>query len=229
MAHPEGRARHDQPMSPLVASTPPWSPASAALLLLLNVSWAIVMARFGRGDIYWVVGVHALAVLVVVAVVTTRGGVALRQLVTPRARDVVVGLAAGVGMTVATYGAFHVARAIVPELAVHVARLYRAAGTETPAIALGWTLVILTGEELLWRGAWIDTWAPRLGPAGAAVTGVLAFALTQLGSGSVIVAIVALVCGVIWTWLRLQTGRVVASLIAHAIWTPVVILLHPVV
>ena len=196
------------------------------VLVGLNVSWALVMARFGRGDIYWVVGLHALLVM---AVVVTLRGSSLRQVSLPRSRDLVLGVVVGVIMTVGTYGAFDVARAFVPSLATHVTRLYRAAGTEAPTIALAWTLVILTGEELLWRGAWIDVWAPRVGATIAAVSSVLTFAITQLGSGSVIVAVLACTCGAIWTALRMYTGRVAPGLIAHAIWTPIVIVLFPVV
>ena len=196
------------------------------VLVALNVSWALVMARFGHGDIYWVVGLHALLVM---AVVVGLRRSTLRQASLPRSRDLVLGVVVGVIMTVGTYGAFDVARTLVPGLSAHVARLYRAAGTEAPAIALAWAVVILTGEELLWRGAWIDVWTPRLGATVAAMSSVLAFAITQLGSGSIIVALLACTCGAIWTALRMYTGRVAPGLIAHAIWTPIVIVLFPVV
>lgn len=209
-----------------VASRAPASIGQGLLVVALNISWALVMARFGRGDIYWVVGLHAL---LVTAVVVALRGASLRERLRPRRQDVVLGIAVGVLMTAGTYVVFEAARALVPGLAAHVARLYRAAGTETPAIALAWTLVILTGEELLWRGAWIDVWSSRLGATTAAVSSVVAFSLTQLASGSLIVALLACSCGAIWTGLRMHTGRVVPGLIAHAIWTPIVILFHPVV
>jgi membrane protease YdiL (CAAX protease family) len=196
------------------------------ILAALNVTWALVMARFGRGDIYWVVGLHAVAVCVVV--LTLRGRAVYGTLV-PRGPHLLLGVVAGVAMTAGTYVAFEVVQAFVPALGGHVVRLYRAAGTSTPAIALAWTLVILTAEELLWRGAWVDVWAPRIGMRAAAVSSVMAFTATQLGSGSVIVALVACVCGAIWTGLRVRTGSVVPGLVAHAIWTPTIILVHPVV
>ena len=208
------------------AAPPRWSPTRGLVLLGLNATWAAVMARFGRGDIYWVVGVHALVVLAVLVAMDAR---TLRRLVAPRTSDVALGLAAGLVMTLGTYAAFEAARVLFPELAAHVAQLYRAAGTRTPLVALGWTLVILTSEELLWRGVWVDAWSVPFGRTVAALTSVLAFAVTQLGSGSILVALVALVCGGVWTALRMRTGRVVASLVAHAIWTPVVILFHPVI
>ena len=38
----------------------------------------------------------------------------------------------------------------------------------------------------------------------------------------------ALVCGAIWSILRVYTGSLVAPLVAHLIWTPAVIFLYPV-
>lgn len=196
------------------------------MLVAASVTWALVLQRFGRGDIYWVMGVQALAVC---ALVVWLRGHALRAVLWPRPRLIGVGLAAGVAMTAGTYAAFEAARWLVPDLVVHVSRLYRAAGTSAPLAALAWTLVILSAEELLWRDAWLTVWSPRWGTTRAAVISVLAYALTQLGSGSVIVALLAAVCGALWTLLRVRTGSLVPSLIAHAIWTPTVILLRPVV
>jgi membrane protease YdiL (CAAX protease family) len=213
-------------MTARVARRAPGSTGQAALLVALNISWALVMARFGHGDIYWLVGLHALLVM---AVVVALRGATGHEASPPRRGDIALGVSVGVIMTVATYGAFEAARGVVPDVSTHVARLYRAAGTDTPAIALAWMLVILTAEELLWRGAWIEVWEPRLGATTAALSSVLAYAITQLASGSIIVALLACTCGAIWTALRMHTGRVTAGLIAHAIWTPIVILFHPVV
>lgn len=241
MAHAEGHQDRDPVVTPhtvrrsgdeLAGPDVPPGPsgrapvAHAAVLVALNVTWAFVMARFGHGDIYWAVGVHAV---IAGAVVAALRGRALRAALVPRVRDVLFGLATGVAMTAGTYLAFDVTRELVPSLAGHVGRLYRAAGTDAPAVALAWTLIILTVEELLWRGAWVEVWTPRIGTGAAAVSGVIAFAVTQLGSGSVIVALVAGVCGAVWTALRVRTGSVVPGLVAHAVWTPTVILFHPVV
>ena len=206
-----------------LTEVPAWH---GAVLVVASVTWALVLLRFGRGDIYWVMGGLAIGVC---ALVGWLRGAALRSVLWPHPRLVGIGLAAGVAMTAGTYAAFEGARWLLPELVVHVSRLYRAAGTSAPLAAVAWTLVILTAEELLWRDAWLVTWGPRHGPTVAAATSVLAYALTQLGSGSLIVALLAVVCGALWTLLRVRTGSLVPSLLAHAIWTPTVILLRPVV
>ena len=192
------------------------------LLALMSVIWATLMDQFGEAAIYWIMGPYALAVAA--TLLTLRGG-SLR----PTPRLVGLGVLAGGLMTAATYPAFQLANRLFPELAQHVAMLYRESHEETLWIAVAWTLVILTAEELLWRGAWIDALAPRLGSAGAAALSVVIYAITQFGSGSLVVLVLAACCGGMWAMLRVTTDSLVPSLVAHAIWTPTVILLVPVV
>jgi hypothetical protein len=54
------------------------------------------------------------------------------------------------------------------------------------------------------------------------------YALAQLGTGSCIVMLLAGVCGSIWTLQRRLTLSLLPPLLAHLIWTPIVIWLHPV-
>ena len=63
--------------------------------------------------------------------------------------------------------------------------------------------------------------------AGLAVS-VLSYAAAQACSGSLIVGLLALCCGTLWTFERERTGSLIAPLLSHMIWTPVVILLRPV-
>jgi membrane protease YdiL (CAAX protease family) len=155
-------------------------------------------------------------------------GHALRARLRPTVKNVALGVGMGVLMTVLTYPAFDLARWLFPELVSHVADLYRQSQNERLGVALGAVLIILTAEELLWRGAWYEAWCLRLGPLRASALCVASYALTQLCSGSFIVCLLAVVCGTVWTALRHGSGSLVPSLIAHAIWTPTVILLVPV-
>ena len=57
---------------------------------------------------------------------------------------------------------------------------------------------------------------------------IATYALAQFGSRSWVVALMAIVCGTIWSLQRHFTQSLVSPLIAHFIWTPMVIFLHPV-
>jgi membrane protease YdiL (CAAX protease family) len=66
----------------------------------------------------------------------------------------------------------------------------------------------------------------RMLVAGTLSVGI--YVLAQAGTGSVVVALMALVCGTVWTVQRHYTNSLLSPLIAHLIWTPTVILLRPV-
>jgi membrane protease YdiL (CAAX protease family) len=57
---------------------------------------------------------------------------------------------------------------------------------------------------------------------------LLIYALAQYGTGSVVVLLMAVVCGTVWSIQRVVTGSLASSLVAHLIWSPTVILFCPV-
>lgn len=222
------RARDGEP-GPHPEPAPIEGSASPRLLLLmlgLTVVWGLLMQRFGStGNIYAVMGPFALGVLlVVVALSSSKLTVWLR----PNRRSVLSGLAVGVSMTLATYPAYALLRSLVPEIEQPVAALYAAAHQTTLAAALPWVIAIIVAEELLWRGALLYVLERRVPPALAMAISVATYAAAQFGTGSWIVMLLALVCGTLWTLQRHFTRSLLSPLLAHLIWTPTVILFHPV-
>ena len=199
---------------------------SLALLLSLVAVWGLLMQQFGDGDVYGVMGPFALAVVGVVNVLLTS---ALRSWFKPDARRVLAGLALGGAMTALTYPVFHLAVRLVPALEPIVRRLYAAAESQRMSPrALAWVAVLVLAEELLWRGALFDALERRTSRPLAFTLSVLSYALAQLGSGSWLVFVLALVCGTIWTFARVYSGSLVVSTLSHLIWTECVILILPV-
>jgi len=218
----ELKAREEEEQVP---ATPVRSLRYSLMLLGMSVVWAVLLAQFGEGQIYWIMGPYAACMSAVL--MTLRSRALLRRL-RPTLRNVAIGTGVGVGMTLATYPAFAAAKALFPALYRNVIELYSQSNDESLPVALAWVIVILSAEELLWRGAWIEALSARFGPLTAGALSVVIYALTQLASGSFIVCLLALCCGAIWTLLRHYTGSLVAPLLSHMIWTPTVILLVPV-
>ena len=197
----------------------------------LNVAWATLLSQFGGdsgGNVYVVLGPFALVVSVAATVAAMRPGAAGGWF-SAGVAQVATGVGLGLVMVLLTYPAFDLATAWFPWLEPQVERLYQESRCADLSVALLWTTVIMFAEEIVWRGVWLDVLGARLGTAPAATLSVLAYAAAQLGSGSWVVCLLALVCGSVWTLLRLHTRSLLPPLIAHAIWTPTVILLHPVV
>lgn len=194
------------------------------LMLLLICGWGVLMRHFG-GGIYRVMGPFAVAVLVGVAAVTRKE---LRGWFCPTRIGIGSGLAVGVLMTLATYPAYGLAAALFPELGAEVQGLYATVRQTTIGEALVWMPAIILAEELLWRGALLHVLAARVPHSAAMALSVSSYALAQLGTGSWLVMLLAVVCGSIWTLQRRLTCSLLSPLLAHLIWTPVVMFLHPV-
>jgi uncharacterized protein len=218
------------PLSEAPTPAPIEEPAASHRLLVLMVGliagWCLLMQRFGgRGNIYAVMGPFALTVVLVVAALSSNK---LLRWFRPTRLAVLSGVGVGVGMTVVTYPIYALTRSLIPELAARVTVLYSAAHQTTLTEALAWVLAIIVAEELLWRGALLYVLARRVPRSLAIAISVASYALAQFGTGSWIVMALALVCGTIWTLQRQLTRSLLSPLISHLIWTPIVILLHPV-
>ncbi len=204
--------------------TPSWG-----LWILLGglvLAWALVLRRFDGGNVYPVLGPLASFVLFVLIAVRHR---ALKQWLRPTLANILSGVLIGVAMTLCTYPLFRLGIALFPVLRGEVASLYAAAASTTPTRALLWLALIIVAEELLWRGVLLDVARKSL-PAWAAVgVSVATYALAQLGTGSWLVAVIAAGCGALWTLQRHLTGSLLSPLLSHAIWTPTIIVLVPVI
>lgn len=194
-------------------------------MLGLIVGWAVLVQHFG-GNISTILGPFALIVSLVVAALWREQ---LQAWFRPTRRAVVSGLGMGALMTLVTYPAFSLAGALFPSLRADVAALYQNTARTPLAETLPWVIVIILAEELLWRGALLHAFSRRVPERWAMAISISSYAVAQFGTRSWIVMLLALVCGSLWTLQRCRTGSLLSSLLAHLIWTPVVIFLHPVV
>jgi len=104
--------------------------------------------------------------------------------------------------------------------------------TRTTAPGLVAVLVIVFGtspsEEVLWRGAVFARLTRRYGAGWrpVALTSVC-YALFVGLSGSLVLALAALVCGTVWARQRQVTGSLVPGLVSHALWSLLMFLYVP--
>jgi uncharacterized protein len=141
------------------------------------------------------------------------------------ARDALIGAGVGVAMTAATYPLYELAVELFPELAAQVAADYTLVPTEAAAAYLPRLLIVVLAEELLFRGSWLRANHHDVTPA--ALHSLLAYGLSQMGWGSFAVILASVICGSIWLATAKWTQSLIAPLIAHAIWSSVVLLFWP--
>lgn len=128
-----------------------------------------------------------------------------------------LGLVVGAVTAGATHGLLPVLTDAVPFIADDVARVRAASGASfvlLPAVAL-----IAVTEEVLWRGLAIDAMPTRWGPVRRAGVATAIYAAAQVGCFAPALVGVALGLGALWSAMRLWTGSLWASVIAHLMWT----------
>ena len=148
----------------------------------------------------------------------------LRQRLKGGVVDVVVGVAAGAVTLALTYGLFPIVVQVLPSAGAEVRGLYQLAAVSPSSLAA--VCVVIVAEEVIWRGAMLEAVRERFGVV-AVVVAALPYALAQLGGGSVLLAGAALGLGAVWGGLAYWRKNLVAPLIAHLLWTPIVLGLWP--
>ena len=167
----------------------------------------------------------AVAAMAVVAVDAKQ----LRAWLSVTRGTLLVGLAAGLAMAVATHLVYAPVAEAFPVVEREVRGLYAVIDAPPGRIAALPILALVIGaEEIVWRGEVMDLLRPRVSAPTAVVVASLLYVIPQVGIGSWLLAAVALGCGLLWSALRVCTGSVTAPLVAHLVWDVVVFVLFPV-
>lgn len=140
---------------------------------------------------------------------------------------ITAGLAAGFLMTALTYVLYPLVGHFVPDVVTQAAALYATLGQAEPWRAALVLPLVITGEELVWRGAVQGALERRFGPAGAALISTLAYGLAVAPIGSPLLVAIALGCGLYWAILRAYFRSLTPALISHLIWSVIVFLIAP--
>ena len=155
-------------------------------------------------------------------------GADLKRLAVPHAREVCLGIACGVLMAGLTQLAYPIAKAVLPSLSVWVEPLYdNLRQPPGPFLALPILFLVVIAEECVWRGLLIDMLQRRYSDSHTVLLSTALYAVPHLCSGSWLLMAVVLVCGVIWSRLRVMTGSLMVPLLTHLIWDLGVFVLFP--
>lgn len=190
--------------------------------LLAGLGWrAVASGRAGvwavMGPVYGVLGVAALVV----------GGIHVSPDMSP-AVAVAAGLGSGLALFAATRAFIRVVRGW-GAFRRQAEDVYGRRGRLSLPVALAVSLgLIVTGEELFWRGLVQGRLAEELGRAAGAVLAWLAYVAANAASGSLPLLAAAVVSGAVWAALAAWTGGVLAGMVCHAAWTGLMLVYPPV-
>lgn len=133
-------------------------------------------------------------------------------------RGVALGLVVGAVSVGATHLLWPTLSSLVPAWRIEHRALFALVGA-TPSL-LPLVAFVAAAEEWLFRGALLAVLQSRVEPRRAApVLASVLYAVAQVGSGSSLVVVAALGLGSVWLWLRVATGSLVPSVVAHLCWT----------
>lgn len=134
-------------------------------------------------------------------------------------RRLLWGAGSGLLMIAATHALYPVAYRLVPPLQDQVRNLYGLLNAPPgPFWALPVLTLVVVAEEILWRGVFLPQAVHHLGPHKGLGLAVGAYALPQLLSGSWLLPLVALSCGLLWSWQAWVSRGILVPLVTHWVW-----------
>ncbi|HYU40786.1 MAG TPA: CPBP family glutamic-type intramembrane protease [Vicinamibacteria bacterium] len=105
-----------------------------------------------------------------------------------------------------------------PALAAQMSELYEWKRAVPGALAVPLLLLIVLGEEIVWRNAVTLPLAARLGPWPGVLSAAALFALAHLPLGVPLLLLAALSAGTFWSALVLKTRSAVPALVSHLLF-----------
>lgn len=194
------------------------------IALFAAVAWLGAAAIARRAGVWAGIGTAS----VLLGALTLAGDRDVRRRLAPTAWLTALGVAAAGALVAVTY-LLSPLLALAPWLGGQLPALYaafRAAGPHLAALAL---VPVVVGEELVWRGAVQGALERRVGREPAAALSAAFYALAHAPIGSPLLVLAAFGCGLVWSALRAASGSLVPSLVSHALWDAVVLLVRPLV
>ena len=141
----------------------------------------------------------------------------------------------GIGSALVLYGIFFLGRQILDAINIipghgdKISNVYANKG-----IFPGWIVALLLffpigfGEEIFWRGYLQRTLAHKYSPKIALILTVFFYTAVHLPTLNPVLILAALIVGIYWGLIFLWRGNIVAALISHMIWDPLIFIIAPV-
>ncbi len=202
--------------------------AKRVVLALCVGAFCIAMGLREEVNIWVSTGAAAIASMVLLSLVRRPKSASFTTW-PPPIFAVTVGAAAGLLMSMMTWGLYPLSVEVFPPIEQEVVTLYRLLRQPPgPQQAFPLLLVVVVAEELVWRGLAIDVFSRSVGPWWAVVASAFVYVLPQVAFRSPLLMLVALMCGLVWGALRVRFKGVAAPLTAHIVWDLLIFVVYPV-
>lgn len=146
----------------------------------------------------------------------------------PSPSAIAAGLAAGLVMWAGAIGVAELLGALAPTLWAQTGSIYAWALDMPVASAVGLLLLIIAGEEIVWRGAVGLAWVDRIGAWPAVALSTTLYTVAHLTTGPPVLALAAALAGFAWSWLAIRTRGLMAPFISHVVWDMALLWVTPI-
>lgn len=144
-----------------------------------------------------------------------------------RAGSISWGIASGIAFAAVTHIGTMLALGLDARVGPMISDLYGAVNFPPGPVAAFPVVILVAGmEEIVWRGVAFDLLESQ-GIRLAAVLSVILYTLPPIASLSIPLVAAGLICGVLWTALRLWRGDLWAPLVSHIVWNGLIFALWP--
>jgi uncharacterized protein YbjT (DUF2867 family)/membrane protease YdiL (CAAX protease family) len=192
------------------------------LALTLALLWSVGALIGGQIGLWGALGTTAVVLGTAAVLLDGRALVGRR----PTLPLVALGASVGLGMALATVGLYEPVTGLLPELQNDVERLYDAFRAPGPWLTILLLPVVVTFEEVVWRGAVHTALVRRMSWVWAAGVGGLVYAAAHVPTGSTALVLASLGAGLCWSTLRAWTDSLAPSLAAHLVWNFAVLVIY---
>ena len=207
-----------------IADTPTARSRSILALAIATAAFGAALYTRRTGNVWLGVGIASVCALGSALVLRALPPFRVERRAIPA--ELALGAVLGLGMALLTHLLVPLALGLLPGAEAQVDALYaNLQHPPGPVAALPVLALAVVAEEVVWRGVAIDVLGPNAPRAlfGAA----LLYAIPQVLSGSWLLFVLALVCGVAWGLLRLWRGSLWAPMATHFAWNLVVFVFWP--
>jgi uncharacterized protein YbjT (DUF2867 family)/membrane protease YdiL (CAAX protease family) len=149
-----------------------------------------------------------------------------RELSRPSVRHVLLGVLSAVAL----YGAGAVVVTLLQGVTgapMQIAALYAWRDLVPRAVVFPLLVLIVLGEEIVWRNAVTLPFAARLGPWRGAALAAAAFALAHVTLGVPVLLAAAFGAGLVWSAMVVATRSAVPAFVGHLLWDIAVLFVRP--
>lgn len=195
------------------------------IVLIATIGLSAALATRARFSIWWTTGIAAGVVLLATWFVADER---FREWFRFRAGSISWGIAFGMIFVAVTHAGTQLAIGLDQRVGPMIRELYDAVNLPPgPAAAFPVVVLVAVMEEVVWRGLVVDLLAEHRGKVATAVIAVVLYTIPQMASLSLPLIGAALVCGALWTGLRMWRNDLVTPLVCHLVWNAAMFVLFP--